>query len=83
LERFYEFIRDQPLRDATLALQSLEAFLSIGERDADINEVRKIVEQYNRDDCISALKLREWLETLRTEAETKRGEPIPRPAPKE
>jgi uncharacterized protein len=29
MERFYEYTRDQPLRDATLALQSLEAFLSL------------------------------------------------------
>ena len=36
---------------------------------------------YNRDDCISALGLRDWLERLRAEEEARRGEPLPRPAP--
>ena len=44
-------------------------------------DIREAVLSYNRDDCLSALELREWLETLRAQEEQKRGVPIPRPAP--
>jgi uncharacterized protein len=37
------------------------------------------VERYNRDDCVSAARLRDWLEALRTEAERAAGEELPRP----
>jgi hypothetical protein len=40
--------------------------------------VRAAVEGYNRDDCESARKLREWLEGLREEVE-RQGTPVPRP----
>jgi uncharacterized protein len=38
-----------------------------------------IVERYNRDDCVSAARLRDWLEELRAEAERARGAELPRP----
>jgi len=37
------------------------------------------VERYNRDDCVSAAALRDWLEQLRTEAEHAAGNELPRP----
>ena len=50
--------------------------------DAIANEVRAVVEGYNRDDCVSALHLRDWLEQLRASVEAG-GTPVPRPAPKD
>ena len=38
-----------------------------------------IVERYNRDDCVSAARLRDWLEKLRAEAERANGAELPRP----
>lgn len=37
------------------------------------------VERYNRDDCISTARLRDWLEELRAAAERSHGDPLPRP----
>jgi predicted RecB family nuclease len=83
LEPFYKYTRERALPDAIKARVSLEAFLSLGETKADLSALRNIIEEYNRDDCLSALRLREWLEVLRIEVETQTGEAIPRPAPKE
>ena len=38
-----------------------------------------IVERYNRDDCVSAAALRDWLEELRAAAERASGAELPRP----
>ena len=83
LERFYGFTRDRALPEATRALESLEAFFSLGETKVDLGVVRDTVEEYNRDDCVSALRLREWLEGLRIEVEARTGISVPRPAPKD
>src|SRR6266404_872353 len=83
LERFYGFTRDRALPEATRALESLETFFSLGETKTDLGVIRETVEEYNRDDCVSALRLREWLEGLRLEVETQTGISVPRPAPKE
>jgi uncharacterized protein len=83
LEPFYGYIRDRALPDATKALQSMEAFLSLGETEADLSTLCGTIEEYNRDDCLSALRLRDWLEDLRLETEGKTGTSIPRPAPRE
>ena len=37
------------------------------------------VERYNRDDCVSAASLRDWLEALRADAQRAAGEELPRP----
>jgi len=44
-------------------------------------EILETVKSYNRDDCVSALELRRWLEKLRLEAERNRGAPLDRPTP--
>jgi uncharacterized protein len=41
------------------------------------------VELYNREDCVSAEKLRDWLETLRADAARARHVDLPRPALKD
>lgn len=78
IEPLYEFKRDVPLVDANLARNTLQAVLAFGQTDEDFSEIQKQIEGYNRDDCISALRLRDWLEARRLELEITQG-PLPRP----
>lgn len=80
LEPFYDFDRSIPLREATAYLQAAEHLLELGQGTAIPNEMSAAVERYNRDDCLSAVGLRVWLESLRTDCEA-RGQAIPRPVP--
>jgi predicted RecB family nuclease len=82
LEAFYGFERAVALADARTALRVVERALELdaaGEIGAD---VRALVEGYNRDDCLSALRLREWLEQLRASVE-QAGTLVPRPTPRD
>jgi uncharacterized protein len=66
LEPLYDFERDVDLADANSALRSIECALETNAIDTIDGEVREAVEGYNRDDCLSALRLRDWLEALRS-----------------
>jgi predicted RecB family nuclease len=79
LEPLYEFNRDVPLVDANLARNTLQAVLAFGPTEENFGEIQKKIEGYNRDDCMSALRLRNWLEERRLEVEAKTQEPLPRP----
>jgi predicted RecB family nuclease len=79
LEPFYGFTRAVPLRDANVALQSFEAAMALGGGQGEIGSLLQTVESYNRDDCLSALRLRDWLEDRRRELEGKTGRVLPRP----
>jgi predicted RecB family nuclease len=68
LEPLYGFIRDVPLDDARHRLADLVYALAIGELPSLPAEVRDTVEGYNRDDCVSTLRLRDWLEQVRRTA---------------
>jgi len=81
LEPLYGFTRTVPLRDANFALQSFEAAMALGHDLGEIGELLKTIEGYNRDDCVSALRLRDWLEDRRKELETKYGRKLLRPTP--
>jgi predicted RecB family nuclease len=81
LEPLYEFTRAVPLREANLALQSYEAAMALGNDLGEIGDLLKTIEGYNRDDCISALRLRDWLEDRRKELGAKCGRELPRPTP--
>jgi predicted RecB family nuclease len=83
LEPLYEFTREVHLLDANLALQTFQAVLAFGPGEEDLGETCKAIEGYNRDDCISTLRLRDWLEDRRRELEAATGEQLPRPAPGE
>lgn len=83
LEPFYNYTRDVRLIDANFALQAFQAVLAFGPGEEDIDALRRAIEGYNRDDCVSTLRLREWLEELRQELEAQLGIPLPRPEPKE
>ncbi len=79
LEPFYGFTRRVDLTAATRALVRFEAALESGDADGTPNELRAGVEGYNRDDCLSTLRLAEWLEELRSDLQALTGQPVPRP----
>lgn len=77
LEPLVGFRRAHDLRDAGLARLRIELALEM-DATAEIDaELRDRVEAYNREDCLSTVALRDWLEGRRAEAEP----PIARPAP--
>ncbi|MGH8625756.1 MAG: TM0106 family RecB-like putative nuclease [Gammaproteobacteria bacterium] len=82
LEAFYAYERTVDLRDARTNLRVVERALELNETDAITGDVRAAVEGYNRDDCISALRLRDWLEVLRSSVEAS-GTSVPRPERKD
>jgi uncharacterized protein len=65
LEIFFGFERQTDLRDAKQSLRNLECALELNEVATVPPEVLNTVEAYNREDCISTLRLRDWLETIR------------------
>lgn len=86
LEPLYGFTRDVELREASGALADFEAWLELGQAGAggpDAESLLERIQGYNRDGCVSTLRLRDWLETQRSALEAAFGEPIPRPEPGE
>jgi predicted RecB family nuclease len=79
LEPLYGFEREQPLEEAGAALRVVERGLELGATISADDDDAKIVEAYNRDDCLSARALRDWLEVLRAEIEAA-GTDLPRPS---
>jgi uncharacterized protein len=79
LEPLYGFTREVPLRDANVALQSYEAVLALGGERPELGDFLKTIESYNQDDCLSAWRLRDWLELRRSEWEGKNKQVLPRP----
>ncbi|MDD1134107.1 TM0106 family RecB-like putative nuclease [Pseudomonas shahriarae] len=78
LEPLYDFIRDTELSEANMALAKVQACLELGDL-AFINDAdRYVVTGYNRDDCVSTWRLRDWLEIRRTNL-INVGNIIPRP----
>jgi hypothetical protein len=78
LEIFYDFNRSVPLVEVRSALAKLEARLELNDAAAISDESKDIVLRYNRDDCLSAQRLRDWLEKIRGEMIAK-GAAISRP----
>jgi uncharacterized protein len=68
LEQFYGYARDVDLREARLNLMAMELAVEENRVDDLKPEVLAAVEGYNRDDCVSTLRLRDWLEKLRAAA---------------
>ena len=62
-------------------LHAVEYAIARGDAASLTPDIRQAVLSYNRDDCFSALGLREWLETLRAQEEQRRGDAISRPVP--
>ncbi len=73
LEPLYGFERDANLIEAAKALRRIEQALELRRPSLMTPEIKRLAEQYNRDDCVSTRRLRDWLESLR-EAEAPRPE---------
>ncbi len=77
LEPLYGYNREIELRDANSSIVEFEQVLEIGDPDGSLKEQIRL---YNRDDCISTERLRDWLEQRRPEARRQFGYELPRPA---
>ncbi|MEO5814661.1 MAG: TM0106 family RecB-like putative nuclease [Gemmatimonadaceae bacterium] len=82
LEVLYGYTREVPLPDAGRRLKQFEYALALDVIDELPPEVRETVEGYNKDDCVSTLLLRNWLETVRQQV-IDNGDVIPRPTVKD
>ncbi len=78
LEPVHGFRRELDLREAGAHRRVIERALELAEPESIPEKSRTAVEQYNRDDCVSAWKLRDWLERVRGEAIAE-GMSLPRP----
>ena len=79
LEPFYGFAREVDLATATRALIQVEVRLESGDAAGVPDPLRAEIEGYNRDDCLSTLRLAAWLEERRRELQALTGQPVPRP----
>ncbi len=66
LEGLFGFVRATPLDAAGSARAAVETLLELGDPQAITAELKDIVAGYNRDDCLSARGLRDWLEQQRS-----------------
>jgi predicted RecB family nuclease len=78
LETLFGYQREVPLQEANRTLARLQTCLELGDPQGISSDDRDSVKGYNRDDCLSTLALRDWLEGLRA-AEIGRGATIERP----
>ncbi|TMD29818.1 MAG: TM0106 family RecB-like putative nuclease [Chloroflexi bacterium] len=74
IEKFYMPVRAGPITEAGFSVVEYERWL----RDRDTAHLRDLAE-YNRDDCVSTLLLRDWLEVRRRDAIIDQGWSMPRP----
>jgi predicted RecB family nuclease len=82
IEAVYEFERATPLDLSRAAMRYVEHRLELGRLEEEIPEkFRQTLEGYNREDCVSTGKLRDWLEEERGKLAT-RGIEVPRPPEK-
>jgi len=79
LEQLHGFARTTELRDAARAMQLVGWWLETGDDGLAVADLKATVQSYNRDDCLSTAKLRDFLERLRLELAKQRGQPLARP----
>jgi predicted RecB family nuclease len=79
LEPLYGHQRPVALSEARQALAALQSSLELDDPAAITEDLKRTVAGYNRDDCLSALHLRHWLEKIRAQL-TEQGVNIARPA---
>lgn len=82
LEVFYGFARATALADARRALTLMQSALELNDPSGITPEVKETIAGYNREDCVSARRLRDWLEEVRAGL-IRQGASIDRPAPPE
>ena len=80
LEKLHGYLRQVDLRTVAPHKLLYEGLLESGSIDDVAEETRRIVRDYNKDDCISTKYLRNWLEQQRTKL-INQGITIPRPVP--
>ena len=78
LEPLYGYSRLVALSDANKALTKVQACLELGDLDFIGEADREVVANYNKDDCLSTLGLRDWLEERRAWL-IENGIDVPRP----
>ena len=83
MEPFYGFTREIDLRDAGSSIVAFEQWLELGEGERPEATHLERIEDYNRDDVVSTLRLRDWLEACRLELAERTGLEVPRPAARE
>ncbi len=76
LEPFYRFTRETKTQRGDDSILMFESWLVEGDDNILVD-----IENYNRDDCISTLQLRDWLLQLRGELVSRDGEFPWKPAP--
>jgi predicted RecB family nuclease len=76
IEKFYLPAREGPITEAGFSVVEYERWL----RDGDARHLQELAD-YNRDDCVSTLLLRDWLEDRRREAILSMSWDMPRPEP--
>ena len=79
LEPLYGYAREVDLRDAGSSIVEFETWLELGQEE-DRGELLTEIEEYNRDDCVSTMHLRDWLEVQRDKLEDELGSELPRPS---
>ena len=79
LEVFHGFTRSANLRVAARAMQLFGWWLETADPAIDPAELKGDIETYNRDDCLSTYRLRDWLEARRSELEAATGRELSRP----
>jgi predicted RecB family nuclease len=83
MEPFYGFVREIDLRDAGSSIVAFEQWLELGEGQRPEATHLERIERYNRDDVVSNLRLRDWLEARRVQLAQESGHEVPRPGPRE
>jgi predicted RecB family nuclease len=81
LEPLYGLEREVELRSAGSSIVAFEAWLEGGTAEnGDVGEdILRTIAGYNRDDVVSNLQLRDWLEERRGDLERQLGQRLPRP----
>ncbi|HUG30244.1 MAG TPA: TM0106 family RecB-like putative nuclease [Candidatus Limnocylindria bacterium] len=81
LEPLYGLVREVELQSAGSSIVAFEAWLEGGRSETGEmgEDILRAIAGYNRDDVVSNLKLRDFLEDRRRDLETKLGMPVPRP----
>ncbi len=67
LEPLYDFGRQVELQDAARTLKQFEQAIELGRAEVITAPMKETVLGYNRDDCVSTVRLRDWLEQRRLE----------------
>ena len=83
LEPLYSLQREVELRDAGASIVAFEAWLEggVAEGGQAGEDILRSIAGYNRDDVVSNLRLRDWLEDRRADLERQVGSPLARPLP--